>query len=239
MSLYCVCISLGQQCLQLCPCTQAAGGGCWCQHGACSPGVHGTTAAPGHPCPWAVPVGCHRGNPESLRMPAGTFHARQPLPLAIPSACRSLICKRCSSPRPSDVMGSSQCPPQIPYSLFLDKCSKEELPKPAAPGQGEEAWGMAAITQLSMLAPVVSQHPLLDTACHVPRCPLCPQPSAGDLLLGKPWLCSCKDSLLQSFLSAKFGPKSLLWAKPREVSRTCGEKSHDDVVRDRSNARLA
>lgn len=172
-----------------------------------SPGVHGTTAAPGHPRPWAVPVGCHRGNPESLRMPAGTLHARHRLPLAIPSACRSLICKRCSSPRPSDVMGSSQCSRQIPYSLFLDKWSKEELPKPAAPGQGEEAWGMAAIIQLSMLAPVVSQHPLLDTACHVPRCPLCPQPSTGDLLLGKP-----RALLLQGFTAAEFS-LCKIWAK--------------------------
>lgn len=63
---------------------------------------------------------------------------------------------------------------------------------------------MAAITQLSMLAPVVSQHPLLDTACHMP---LCPQPGTGDLLLGKP-----RALLLQGFTAAEFS-LCKIWAK--------------------------
>lgn len=82
------------------------------------------------------------------------------------------------SPRPSAVMGSALVRPFF-LSLLLDECSRKVMPKPAAPGQGEEACGMAAVTQVSMRVPVMAQHPLSGKPSVHPRHLLRPQLTTG------------------------------------------------------------
>lgn len=220
MSLYCVCISSGQQCLQLCPGARAAGGGCWCQRGAQPPSWDTQPLRRG----LHVPGLCLRGLRQGPKIPGGAWGHL---------ACQALFLSDhplCLWDTPLQTLLQAQDPPMDVMGFALVRALLSLRPWPALPKRAAEAGsagaGRGAVQSLSspcwplLRCSIPSKQRLLESFCWA-----------------NPGLCSCKHLLLQSFLSAKFRPKSLCSAKPSDVCRTCGENVSEDVTDAASLAR--